>query len=96
MLDLEITGILSRDGVNQGDCVWCGKASTSRAFARGLNAEVPCHLLCCAAIIRAAREWMRTGEASPALLAYRERLGRIQAAYLLGDGDDGSTYETDA
>lgn len=76
LVDLEIRGFLSREGTDQGECVWCGKHTTSRATAPGLGREVPCHILCCGSIIRAAREWMRTGVASPSLLEYRERLGR--------------------
>jgi hypothetical protein len=76
LVDLEIRGFLSRNGDPQGECVWCGHSTTSRAEAPGLGREVPCHIVCCGAIIRAAREWMRTGEPSPALLEYRRRLGR--------------------
>lgn len=81
-----IIGSLSRSGEIQGPCVWCGRPSTSRAEAPGIGREVPIHLLCCAAVIRAFRLWQERGIDAPAddLRMLSDYAGRVRA---LGPGE---------
>lgn len=92
----EIRGFLSREGLSQGDCLWCGGPSTSRMVAPGLEGspEVPLHALCAASIILAYRKWERLGIVSGRLRVYAERVQqvgagprRIEAGHAQGEDD---------
>lgn len=87
MIDLTIQGTLSRDGISQGACIWCGRDATSRAFAPGIGMEVPVHILCCAVIVRQARIYVERGIASPEWTAYAGRLEAYRDGRLLEAGD---------
>jgi len=87
MMDLTIHGSLSRSGISQGPCIWCGKDATSRALAPGIGMEVPVHILCCAVIVRHARVWIDTGIAAPEWTAYAGRLEAYRDGRLLEAGD---------
>lgn len=76
----EIRGYLSREGISQGLCVWCGRSSTSRMIAPGRGGiEVPLHALCAASIIVAYRRASTLRIPPPRLREYAERVQRIGA-----------------
>lgn len=85
----EIRGSLSRDGTVKGTCCWCGTSSTSSGIAPGMGGvEIPLHVLCAAAIIRAFRLWQERGIDAPpwALRGLSDYAGRVQEVRMLTPG----------